>query len=595
MTPAQKQLELRLKVTADVADAQRNLQQLATAAQQTHGRAAGPQGFGGYVPPPGFGAPGQPPAPAAGGAVPRPGPFTSAVPAFDRPVPVVIVGPKPLHVTGTGGAGAGPGGGAGGKSAGDKEKERHEALLTSLRNLQLGGTVGRYEQIKGFGEAAGKLGLPGGALLGRLAGPAAIALGALQVAGDAGEILSDEYTTGEQKGRAAVRKFVPFGETIQSSIDGLTGRKAGMERAEVDYQKQMAEVSARAEKASFDLGYRPEQAGYEARETLLARATPILEGASDRTTAAGEKAFRDRQRLLPIEREEAKLQREAAVATAQRASAEAALGDIQAKRAEAARREQQKGRELGGDGRPLLPTAVSLLAFGPVTHALLGGRGTYDANQSGVSRQRTLYEQAAAGAEAQQLGELEKQARRAVVEARRREAETGRSAGQARVQRLQAEADILDGDASQAASGAQSLGGMDRFSRANAVRSLQLLQQFGPERMSPRELAEARAVAPQTVAKILEQAGKQTPQFDALRALAPADYAGDPEELRRKAQEKRDEAAQKELDLDRTLATKVAAAGRDLGKYIGDIIDQIADEIKKGIDRDKRIGRGASS
>ncbi|HEY1190380.1 MAG TPA: hypothetical protein VGE74_22290, partial [Gemmata sp.] len=311
MTPTQKTLELRMKVTADVTDAQRNLQQLGQAAAQAQ---AGPGGrpFSGYAPPPGFGAP-----PALGPAAPRPGFFGSSVPAFDRPIPVVIVGPRPLLVSGGTGTGSGTGTGTG---AAGGASDRTEALLASLRNLQLGPAVARYEQIKGFGDAAGELGIPGGKLIGRAALPAAIALSALKTSGEVGDIVSDEYTTDEQKARQAFRKFVPFGGTIQESVDGLTGRKAAFEKAEVDYQKKLVEGGGRVELAAFNLTHGPEQAGNEARASLLARATPILEGSSDRTTAAGEKAFRDRQRLLPLLREEARLQREVSVAAAQRAA-----------------------------------------------------------------------------------------------------------------------------------------------------------------------------------------------------------------------------------------------------------------------------------
>lgn len=70
-------------------------------------------GVGSSSPAPGGGSPSPLPRGGAPVPFPSPGPATSAVPAFDRPIAVIVMGPNPLPVTIVGDKGKGNGAGAG--------------------------------------------------------------------------------------------------------------------------------------------------------------------------------------------------------------------------------------------------------------------------------------------------------------------------------------------------------------------------------------------------------------------------------------------------------------------------------------------------
>ncbi len=568
MTPSQKELQLKMNVTANPGEGVRALQQIAAEAQKAEQavsrviRALGGStgGAGGSL----------------GGAGPQsagPGrtlpPMSSAVPVFDRPIPVIIVGPKPLPVVGT----AGPGGtGSSGAAGNGAPPGTAEKLLGIIRNLGLGGVAGYAGQIEGYGQAAGdaarmlgfkKAGAGIEKFAGRAAVPLALALGAAKAAGEYGEIAHDTFMTGDQQNRALFRKFVPFGETIQGSVDGISGRKAAYERADLASRQRAAEASGRVDVAGTMVGLNPELAGHSARAGLLGGASPILEGASDRSTAMGETAFRDRQRMLPLERESAKAEREAAVATAQRVSAGTELVKVENRMAELQNKRSKLQRELEQHG-------------------------------SGAGRQRVLHQLSETENELQGMGGVQRQARMGVYQSAQQEAEARRAAGMVGVRKLQAEASGLEEDAAAAAGGARQLGGMGRSKRMDGVNALRRLQTYGPELVGQADLAAAQAIAPQTVGKILERHGAGTAEFATLRDLAPADFAGDPEELRKKAAAKRDEATKKELDLEREAARAGDAAGRDLGAAMSTMMKTLVESAKREMHNQLLLGKNAS-
>jgi hypothetical protein len=92
-----------------------------------------------------------------------------------------------------------------------------------------------------------------------------------------------------------------------------------------------------------------------------------------------------------------------------------------------------------------------------------------------------------------------------------------------------------------------------------------------------RDIAAADTIAPKTVAKILEKHGANTPEAARLKEIASADYAGNPEELRKAAGEKRDEAAQARFDAEGLVAKAADEAGRQLA-------DAVVKSMKRAID-----------
>lgn len=480
--------------------------------------------------------------------------------------------------------------GAGVKALDDvaKAAERVEKA-TGKAERALGGGGGG-----GSGGGGGNSGGSGGSsgLLGKIAGLSVAGVGLQQIlsrAGQAAEIMGDSFASSEQKARGLFR-LLPLGQTVQGLYDAFSGRKDAFQRAEVAHRQNMVGVQGEVGRMGFELGYNPQQAGLEARAAGLAGASPILEGSSDRSTAVGEKAFRDKTRMLSIERDSAKAEREAAVATSQRVAAQRELGGLESRSLALQDKRTKLEKELAGSpGVRVAPTGNTLLD----RYAGYAGAASSSA-PGGVDRQRLMNELAATDAEIASVGTLRRNAGESVAEFRKREAQAKNNAGMMGVRRLNAEAGQLEEDAANAAGGAQRLGGMDRFGRADAVQSLEMLQRFGPDMLDPSQIAAASSIAPQTVAKILERSGRGSAEFSRLQTLAPADFAGDPDALRRLAGEKRDEAAAKELELEKSLADTAVSAGRDLGALISKIMKEMTDAAREQIEKDMRRLRGAT-
>ena len=424
---------------------------------------------------------------------------------------------------------------------------------------QTGAALARAGQLAG-GAGPGLLGRVGGYL-----GPVGLGLlGANQLGQSAaaiGRAVNDPYTDNLGTGRDLFRSIVPFGSTIQGWWDDISGRNAAFEQADVRNRQRMAEQQGRLDLQSFNLGYNPQQAGLEARARGLAGARSISEGTFDRSTAEGEKAFRDRQRMLPLERESAKAEREAAAAAAQRTAANKELANVEKRQNELVAERKKLERDVD--------------------------------NTSGAKRQEALFALQRNEEETKAQAGLRRQAAQQSAEAARQAAQAKAASDMVGVRKLQAEAGMLEEDAATAAGGARRLGTMDAFDRADAVESLRLLKQFGPEALDPQQVQAALSIAPETAGKVVEKFGAGTAEFRALMKEAPADFAGDPEKLRQEAAAKRDEAARKELEVEATLARSSAEAGRDLGKMVADSFQKVVDAAKNEILTQLRLAKNA--
>lgn len=412
-----------------------------------------------------------------------------------------------------------------------------------------GGATGARAGLAGMGSAGGgMLGMAGAAL-----GPVGLGLlGANQLGQSAaavGRSLNDPYQDNLGAGRDLFRSIVPFGSTIQSWSDDITGRTAGMEQAQVKHQQNQAAMQGRLQMSAFNLSHNPQQAGLDARARGLAGARAIGEGSFDRSSAEGEKAFRDRQRMLPLERESAKAEREAAAASAQRTASNKELANI-----------EKRQVELVGERRKLEKQSE---------------------NTSGVERQRAILALQRNEQETQALGGQRQQAAGQVAAATNADAQARAGVQMVGVRKLQSEAQGLEEDAAQAAGGARRLGMMSSFERSRAAEAVRQAQTSGVESLTERQRQLAMSVAPETLGKKFEEVGARSGAFADLTKSAPADFAGDPEKLRKEAAAKRDEAAKKELDVEASVAKVASEAGREQGKLI-------ADAIKKGIESQAR-------
>lgn len=489
---------------------------------------------------------------------------TATADAVGRLLAVARFGPQ---------AGAGGGGGSGGFPTGGPgsgltsaraalerdQRQMQQRLLDRIDTIsRLGGgsvaaSAGRTAQFaSGLGQAgfSGAAGLARGAAI-PFAVAGAAASGAEKIAGYA----YDKYSTNEQIGRQAVRDFVPGGARVQQFVDAMTGRAAGYEQADIDAKKRIAMGNNRNQVASFELGYNPQQAGREAYSAAYQKQAAVLPSVMDRSSAVGERAYREEQRMLPLKREQAKAEREYATATAERLSAQKELN----KTTERARalENQRDGflRELKQSG-----------------------------NQSGASRQDVLKKIETANIELGGVNSLRQRAATAEAEARAKEARASGEMDTARVRTMLGRADVLDERAQTAKGTARRLGGMNPLEQMQAVQAAALVAERGSTEGLPPEFVQlAQMGAEKTVGKVIEQTGmnSQAYQMGAANPLLAADFpTTDPNSLQKEADTLRRDAAQQEDEIAKRVAQQTATAFRGLGKAIG---DALSSELNKAL------------
>lgn len=439
---------------------------------------------------------------------------------------------------------------------------RQDETLRILQNLQMGGFAGRMGKYQNIGQGLEAVGFSrGGAALGR----AAPFLAAAEAGGDFAKTAitlgHDPYLTTGQMGRQLMGQM-PGGETLRSWIDAISGRAAGMELAAIGGAKQSATISAESGLQRQIGQFMPAQARKEELAQQLREAKPILMGSVDRTTAVGERTFRETSRLLPLRRELARADREAAAASWERVNAE----------------------------RETMKLDVQLVNIRKQQAAL---QEKINRDQgSGVDRQNMLVEMAGINQRYQATLANRQAAQDTLIGAKNREAEARGQSLLRRADIREAEAANLEERAATAASSARGLGAMTPVDRAFAVQSLKALQQYGPDSIPPEMLAQALSIAPQTAGKIVESRGANTPEFRELARIAPADFAGDPEKLRQDAQKARDEAEEFRIKAQQDVTAAAAEAGRDFGKFLTTIMKELIRTAKLEIDNQVRIGKG---
>lgn len=438
-----------------------------------------------------------------------------------------------------------------------------ESTAKALRNLQMGGFMNRVGTVQAYGQGLSEFGLPGGSLLQRGALPIAAA-GALGSAGlQTARILQDPYSTGTQMGRSFLRDVVPGGSTALSISDTVTGRAAEMEKAKVGGEVGGIRAGTRAELEAFRAQHNVQQAGLTSRAESFGRSRAVLPPDMARDSAAGERAFREESRLYPLRVQAARAEREATAASRERLAAD------------------QEMNKLASRGKDLDSERLKL------TKALRD-------EDSGPGRERILRGLQVSEQEIQANQQAQRQAIQTRAEARNRE--TGARADVARNQAAQfgAQAENLEERAARSAGGARSLGMMNPLERRQAAMAVEAAQQFGLDALPPELKALAAQIAPETVGKQAEKLGAGTDEFKRLSAVAPADFAGDPEKLRQEAAEMRRKQAEKEFDADKMVATTAASVGKDMAKAVESVIKTIGESFERTLFNNLKIGRNAT-
>jgi len=423
----------------------------------------------------------------------------------------------------------------------------------------LGGGKGSAADLQKGGGAGGMFaGIPGAAGLMRFAGPAYLAHLADKSSVNIANSAYSEHMTSSQQGRSFLKEVVPGGEWLANRADAFTGRKSKMDRAEDQKRAREFDIQQRQQESQFMLRYGPEQAGREERSRQASGFGGIMLGPMARNTAAGEREFREQSRLLPVRREMAKAEREAAGAAVERKAAEAEFIKL-------ADREKRLIIERGE-----AQTKVN--------------RDT----GSGPARQEKLLQLESRERELQAVAAEKQVAAEAKMMAMQREASARHAVGQARAGMAEARAANLEERAGTAAATEQRLGGMNVFDRQFGLQSLKDLQQYGVDRLTPEQLQAAQQMAPQTVAKILETHGAGTREAGELSKLAPADYGGRSEGLRQDAQQARDVAESERAQSDAQFYKSAADSGRDMAGIVKEAMRVQFESFKREIEQDRK-------
>lgn len=426
-------------------------------------------------------------------------------------------------------------------------------LITNPAGGRGGATgAGLVKDERGFGSAVGSA-------LGRYVAPIMVAHTALETAKFSALAVHDPYITGGQIERQGFRQLAPFGGTVQDLVDAFSGRAAKMQQVDIASKRRDLENQFQDQFSRFTTSYAPRQAGREEAARQAAGFGGIYMPRTDRTTAGGEIQFQEQSKLIPVRREIARLEREAAVAVKERNAAESNFADL-------------TRRSLGLEQ----------------TRARLTAQVRADQG-AGPERQAMLRELNDVENQLKRLAEARQQAAEAVAQSREKAGAAGAAVTKARAEEAETRAEIFESRAARSAGRAKQLGLMSPIERQQALQALELAQKYGLDYLPPELKQQALALAPETVGKLAETQGALTPEFRRAQELAPAEFGEKgttPEDLRQEAAKAREEAESLRVQAEQQFTSSAEAAGRDLAMQIRGMMKTFFDAMKRQIEID---------
>ena len=179
----------------------------------------------------------------------------------------------------------------------------------------------------------------------------------------------------------------------------------------------------------------------------------------------------------------------------------------------------------------------------------------------------------------------------AMVGAREREAQARGQPARLRAELSEARAANLEDRASLAAGQASTLGMIGPAGRAMGLQAFRMLQESGnPDLLPPQLLQAALSFGGPAAHKIVESYGAKTPEFRAGMGITPEVF-GSPEELRRQAQEARNQAERDRLAAEAGIAITAAGAGKDFGEFLSRTMADLLSAAKSEILNRVKLGK----
>lgn len=434
----------------------------------------------------------------------------------------------------------------------------------TMAQLGFGHAAAATGRAASFGSGLERMGYArGGAMVSKAAPAIGAVTEGLEVSSKAAEMYHDPYISYGGMVRKVASEVPGIGFAMRH-IDAFSGRTAAIGQTGVYEQMMAHDRGAEAQQEQLRRAWSTQQQGKVglAQGASALAANPVLMGDVDRSTAAGERAFRERSRLLPVERDIARIRRDQVAAGKEDEVAQAHVTGLARKRQDLEGERLKKLEEIKqnqNDDGYTIDRIRLLKELGDVEGRIQSTTGAQQAAQ-----------QTAAGTRAR-VGELRGQM----------ESRTGAKFG--------VMADIEAEKGEHTAGLASRLGQMNVFDQRASVQAVEMVKQFGPQGVPPEILQMAMQTAPKTIGKQVEKAGAGGEAFSALQKIAPEDFTGKPEEHRKEEQRLRDLEEKRKLSGEATTAQAAAEAGRGLGETIGKYMQDFTDAAKREIERVLRV------
>lgn len=491
------------------------------------------------------------------------------------------------------------------------QRYAHDRAAT-MHALGLRGAGAATSRVAQFGAGLEGAGFArGGAMVSRAAPLIGAAVAAVDAAATAAakvaDQLNDRYASDAQKARRLFADIVPGGAKAMGLYDSFTGRAAQMTELQIQHQERSQANRIYAERERFQAAEYQELYGAEARAKALgvdlgpgakrlgergdltaeqragARGAAVTLGQVDRSTAAGEREYQNKMRLLPIDQRLAQLEVQKKGASQERLTAEVKLNEVLKRQADTRRdREDLQRRVTNATTRG----DVADRMWG-VARAAVVGDSLSDAERA-AKLSNTLERENDLAQQAKEQGHR-------VRDARQREIEADKAMAMARADRLRAEAANREALAESAAGRAQSLGRQDPGQRALNASLAAAARQMRPEDLAyaPDFLKQGfEAFDPAAAQKAFERAGASTPEFRQGQREAPESFGpqgSTPESLRQEAIAGGREADRAVREAEAEAATRTVDAVKSLANTIVDAIQSLESRIRLGLETDRYV------
>lgn len=331
-----------------------------------------------------------------------------------------------------------------------------------------------------------------------------------------------------------------FSRQLLSAYDTITNREGKL--YEVQLASQRAEIArqGRQEERDLSLQFGSQRRRLGAEISAIDQIPNVVQSPFFNTmTLAGRTQSEEFQRRAPIMARDFDLQRQQRGIELERAGMMKQYNQFV----------QENRRGVGGDrGRQ----AQAGLAAGRAGEDADGMLGMVDSPEQAAKKLKFLDEQIRLGKDINKTVERQRDLLKEIVEKDKEGVRVNADRARLKADFLRADAAMFNQRADEAEGQSLRIGGMSPLQRNLALNALKTFMNSANPDMLPNEIINmASGIAPKTVQERQMQLGAKTPEMMELRRIAPNEFKGDAEELRRKAIEAENKIPEVNLRIDR--------------------------------------------